>query len=87
VILAVSGFFGCYQLTANASFVQATPLGRRSQAFGIAQGGMSLSQGVAIILAGTTAEHIAPDTVIAIGGGAGALCALAVAFNCLRSRI
>jgi MFS family permease len=87
VILAASGLFGCYQLAANASFVQATPPSSRSQAFGIAQGGMSLSQGVAIILAGTAAEHIAPDTVIAIGGGVGALVALAVALNCPRSRI
>jgi MFS family permease len=87
VILAVSGLFGCYQLAANASFVQATPAGRRSQAFGIAQGGMSLSQGAAIILAGAVAEHIAPDTVIAVGGGVGALCALAVTLNQPRSQI
>jgi MFS family permease len=81
VILAASGLFGCYQLAANASFVQATPPSRRSQAFGIAQGGISLSQGVAIILAGLAAEYVAPDAVIAVGGGIGALCALAVALT------
>jgi MFS family permease len=81
VILATSGLFGCYQLAANASFVQATPPSRRSQAFGIAQGGISLSQGAAIILAGTAAEYVPPDVVIAVGGGIGALCALAVALT------
>jgi predicted MFS family arabinose efflux permease len=81
VILALSGLFGCYQLAANASFVRAAPAARRSQAFGIAQGGISLGQGTAIILAGTAAGHFAPDAVIAVGGGAGALCALAVALT------
>jgi MFS family permease len=81
VILALSGLFGCYQLAANASFVQATPPAQRSQAFGIAQGGMSLGQGAAIILAGAAAERFAPSSVIAVAGGAGALCALAVALS------
>ena len=48
-ILPVSGIFDCYQVAANATFVQATPPSRRSQAFGIVQGGMSLGQGTAMI--------------------------------------
>src|SRR5262249_19819918 len=52
MVLAVSGLFDCYQLAANASFVVAAPARQRSQAFGIAQGGMSLGQGTAMILAG-----------------------------------
>ncbi len=51
LILTLSGACGCYQIAANASFVQATPATQRSQAFGIAQGGMSLGQGIAITLA------------------------------------
>jgi predicted MFS family arabinose efflux permease len=78
LILAVSGVFGCYQITANASFVQATPAAQRSQAFGIAQGGISLGQGVSIVLAGAVAQFTGPDTVVAAAGGAGALCALAL---------
>ncbi len=81
LILALSGLFGCYQLAANAAFVQATPPGRRSQAFGIAQGGMSLGQGTAMIMAGAAAEHFTPASVIAAAGIVGALCALAVAFS------
>lgn len=81
LILALSGLCGCYQLAANASFVQATPPARRSQAFGIAQGGMSLGQGTAIILAGALAEHVTPASVISSAGSIGAMCALAIALS------
>jgi MFS family permease len=79
LILAASGLFGCYQLPANAMFVQAAPSDQRSQAFGIAQGGMSLGQASAMIAAGAAAGRVSPATVIAIAGCAGAVCALAVA--------
>jgi MFS family permease len=81
LILALSGLFGCYQLAANAAFVQATPPAQRSQAFGIAQGAMSLGQGIAIILAGAAAERFTPASVISVAGGIGTLCALAVAVS------
>jgi MFS family permease len=81
LILAASGVFSCYQLAANAAFVQATPTEQRSQAFGLAVGGMSLGQGLAMILAGTAAEHYAPSTVIAVVGGLGAVTATALAIN------
>jgi MFS family permease len=86
VLLALSGVFDCYQLAANASFVAATPARQRSQAFGIAQGGMSLGQGVAIVVAGALAEHYAPSLVIAASGAVGAAAAIAIAFSQLRSR-
>ena len=85
-LLALSGTFDCYQLAANASFVAATPARQRSQAFGIAQGGMSLGQGVAIVVAGALAEHYAPSLVIAAGGAVGAAAAIAIAFSRLRTR-
>jgi MFS transporter len=81
MVLAVSGLFDCYQLAANASFVAATPARQRSQAFGIAQGGMSLGQGVAIVGAGALAEHYAPGLVIAASGAVGSVAAIAIAFN------
>jgi len=81
IILAVSGVFGCYQIAANAAFVQATPAAQRSQAFGIAQGGISLMQGTAILIAGAAAERAAPTSVIAVAGAAGALCAVALALS------
>ena len=78
LILALSGLFDCYQLAANAAFVSAVPSGQRSQAFGIAQGGMNLGQGIAMIAAGAAAQHYAPSTVIAVTGVTGVIAALAV---------
>ncbi len=86
VILAVSGLCSCYQLAANASFVQATPPEQRSQAFGIAQGGINLGQGLVIVLAGAAAERFTPDTVICAVGAVGALCAVALAVSPVISR-
>jgi MFS family permease len=78
LLLTASGVFACYQIAANASFVQATPADQRGQAFGIAQGGISLGQGIAFVIAGAAAEHASPSSVIAAAGGIGALCALAL---------
>jgi predicted MFS family arabinose efflux permease len=79
LVLAVSGFFDCYQLAANAAFVTAVPRRRRSQAFGIAQGGMNLGQGIAMIIAGAAAEHYPPSNVIAVTGALGVVATLSVA--------
>jgi len=83
-ILLVSGIFDCYQLAANAAFVRAAPAVQRGQAFGIAQAGMSLGQGAAMVLAGAAAERFAPSLVIAVGGAIGLVVAAAVALS--RSR-
>jgi len=85
VLLAVSGIFDCYQLAANASFVTATPARQRSQAFGIAQGGMSLGQGAAMVVAGAAAGHFAPSFVIAASGALGAVAAIAIAVSRARA--
>jgi predicted MFS family arabinose efflux permease len=81
LVLAVSGLFDCYQLAANAQFVSAVPPGQRSQAFGIAQGGMNLGQGAAMIVAGAAAQHYAPSMVVAATGLLGVIAALSVALN------
>jgi MFS family permease len=86
VILVVSGIFDCYQLAANAEFVRVTPPPQRSQAFGIAQGGMSLGQGTAMILAGAAADWFAPSLVIATAGAIGAVTAIVVAWTHPRAR-
>jgi predicted MFS family arabinose efflux permease len=85
-ILVVSGIFDCYQLAANAEFVRVTPPPQRSQAFGIAQGGMSLGQGTAMILAGAAAERFAPSLVIATCGAIGAAVALVIALTRPRAQ-
>jgi MFS family permease len=79
LILFTSGLCGCYQLAANAAFVTAAPPERRGQAFGLAQGGMSLGQGAVMILAGAAAQHYAAARVIAVCGAVGTVMALAVA--------
>jgi predicted MFS family arabinose efflux permease len=86
VILAVSGLFAAYQLAANAAFVTAAPQEQRSQAFGLAQGGMSLGQGTVMILAGAAAQHLAPARVIAVCGAVGAVLALVIALGRRRGR-
>ena len=75
LVLLVSGLFDCYQLAANAEFVSAVPARQRSQAFGIAQGGMNLGQGSAMIIAGALAQHYAPSAVVAAAGLLGAVAA------------
>jgi MFS family permease len=86
LIIAGSGACASYQLAANAAFVAAVPPERRGQAFGLANGGMQVSQGLWIIVAGAvaSANAISPATAIAISGGLGALLAAALAMGAIR---
>jgi predicted MFS family arabinose efflux permease len=84
-LLGISGLFDCYQLAANASFVAATPPRQRSQAFGIAQGGMSLGQGMAMVLAGAAAGRHDPSLVVAASGAVGVVAAVAIAVSRARA--
>ena len=86
LILMASGLFTCFQLAANAAFVNAAPPAQRSQAFGLAQGGMSLGQGTLMVLAGAAAEHLAPTVVIASAGVLGVITATTVAFTWSRGQ-
>jgi predicted MFS family arabinose efflux permease len=86
LILVTSGLCGSYQLAANAAFVSAAPYEQRSQAFGLAQGALSLGQGTVMILAGAAAEHFDPDRVIGVCGAVGAISALAVAVGWVHDR-
>ena len=85
-VLVVSGVFGGYQLAASAEFVTAVPQRIRGAAFGLAQGGMSLGQGVVMIVAGAVAGAVSPARVIAVTGAIGAVCAVAVAVSWARPR-
>jgi MFS family permease len=82
-IFVISGACGCYQLAANAAFVAAVPNDRRSQAFGLANGGMQVSQGLWFVLAGAVAEAVGPTTAIALSGAIGVVIAavLSVAWH------
>lgn len=86
LIIAVSGACAAYQLAANAAFVAAVPPERRGQAFGLANGGMQVTQGLWIVLAGALAASraVTPATVVAISGGLGAILAAALATSWRR---
>ncbi len=86
LILFASGLCASYQLAANAAFVSAAPQEQRSQAFGLAQGGMSLGQGIVMILAGAAADRHSPARVIAVCGAVGAVVALAIALTWAHDR-
>jgi MFS family permease len=83
VIIAVSGACASYQLAANAAFVAAIPPERRGQAFGLANGGMQVLQGLWIVLAGAVVSTnlMTPGTAIAISGGLGGALAAALAIS------
>jgi len=78
-IFTAAGVFAGYQIAANAAFVAAVPAERRGQAFGLANGGMQVFQGLWFIVAGAVAGALSPATMIAISGGIGAVIAAALA--------
>jgi MFS family permease len=90
LIIAGSGACASYQLAANAAFVAAVPPERRGQAFGLANGGMQVLQGLWIVAAGgaASANAVSPAVAIAISGGLGAIlaAALAIGWSRLTSR-
>jgi predicted MFS family arabinose efflux permease len=80
-VIVLSGACASYQLAANSAFVAAVPPERRGQAFGLANGGMQVFQGLWILLAGAlvSGRALTPGTMIAISGGIGMLLAAALA--------
>ena len=86
VIIAAAGALSAYQLATNAAFVATVPGHRRGQAFGVANGGINVGQGVWFALAGLAAEALGPARVIALSGVAGAAAALALAVTWQRRR-
>ena len=80
-IFALSGCFAMYQIAANTAFVQRVRSDHRAQAFGFANAGLVAGQGAAFALAGAAAEVVTPSTVIALGGGLGALAACGLALR------
>jgi MFS family permease len=87
LVLFAAGAFAAFQLAANAAFVAAAPPERRSEAFGLAQGGMSLGQGVFMVLAGAAVSLSPPHLVIAAFGAAGTVAALVILADRARTRV
>jgi MFS family permease len=71
VIFSASSAFGTYQVAANTAFVVRVPNERRAQAFGIANMGVIVGQGVTFVAAGAAAEKFSPALVIGVAGGIG----------------
>jgi MFS family permease len=76
VIFSVSSAFGCYQIAANTAFVVRVPNERRAQAFGIANMGVMIGQGLTFVAAGAAAEKFSPAAVIGVAGGVGMVLAI-----------
>jgi MFS family permease len=83
-IVAAAGALSAYQLAANAAFVAAVPPHRRGQAFGVANGGINVGQGLWFAVAGLAAGAFGPAVVIAASGAAGAAAAAALAVSWRR---
>jgi predicted MFS family arabinose efflux permease len=80
-LFAVSNSFAMYQVAANTAFVERIPNEKRGQAFGLANAGLVVGQGVAFAVAGAAAEVVPPSTVVALSGGIGAVVACGLAFR------
>ncbi len=83
-IFAVSNAFTVYQIAANTAFVERVPNERRGQAFGLANAGLIVGQGVAVAVAGAVAEVVPAPTVVALAGGLGAVVACGLALSWRR---
>ena len=77
----LAGTSACFQLAANAAFVQATPEHVRARAFGVAQSGLLAVQGLSILAAGALAEVVDPALVVCLAGVGGLLTVGALALR------
>ena len=80
-LFALSNSFATYQVAANTAFVERIPNGKRGQAFGLANAGLIVGQGLAFAVAGAAAEVVPPSAVVALSGGIGALVACGLALR------
>ncbi len=83
-IFFLSNTFTVYQIAANTAFVERVPNEQRAQAFGLANAGLVVGQGVAFAVAGAAAEVVPPSTVVALAGGLGAVIACCLALRWRR---
>src|SRR6202012_6293094 len=61
-LFALSNSFAMYQIAANTAFVERIPNEKRGQAFGLANAGLGVGQGLAFAVAGPAAEVVPPST-------------------------
>jgi MFS family permease len=73
-LLFVSGLAMAFNIAANQAFVQALAPAMRGRAFGLANGGLAISQGTGFLLAGLLAEFWSPWNVVGLAGAVGLIC-------------
>ncbi len=84
VILFVAGAASAFQLSASSEFVTAVPNSSRGQAYGFANAGLAIGQGLSISLAGALAGALPASLVIAVSGGLGTVIATMLALSWQR---
>lgn len=84
VILFVAGAASAFQLSASSEFVIAVPNTSRGQAYGFANAGLAIGQGLTISLAGALAGALPAYGVIAVSGGLGTVVAIMLAVSWQR---
>ena len=84
VILFVAGAASAFQLSASSEFVTAVPNSSRGQAYGFANAGLAIGQGLTISLAGALAGALPASLVIAVSGGLGTVIATMLALSWQR---
>ena len=87
ILLALSGAFAAYQVTASATFMERLPDAQRGQAYGIARSGLIAVQGLGMLAGGAVAELTGSvTTTIALAGVAGTLAAVLAAAGWHRAQ-
>jgi MFS family permease len=88
LVILVSGIAqGGIMPTLNGLFVLALPHGYRARAFGIMQGGLQISQGLAVLLTGFIAQHSAVPVTVGLWSLAGALVLVGIAVRWPRPAV
>jgi predicted MFS family arabinose efflux permease len=85
-LFIVAGIGGAYQLAAAAAFVQSVPDSGRARAFGLAQSGLLVAQGLGILIGGAVAQAIGPHLVVALAGLLGLTAATLLALGWTHRR-
>jgi MFS family permease len=86
VLWGLAGAGGAYQVAAAAAFVRALSAAGRAGAFEVAQSGLLAAQGFGILAGGAIAQHLGPQTAVALAGLAGLVLAAVLATGWSRQQ-
>lgn len=86
VLWFVSGMFTAYQIDALTNLMQLVDESWRGRAAGIIQATLLAAQGFGLIGFGVVADWLGPARSVAVAGGIGTLCALALRQGLLRAQ-